>query len=87
MRQTIVRFHSTAVQEPPTPCCRDCGHALDVISQPSWDNKRHITLWTCFDDPTCLLNGVTLSPDQYNRLNDAQWEEYRVVNRKRQAVR
>lgn len=65
------------------PCpCKDCQQELDVIHQPTWDNKSSITLYTCWN-PACLLQGFTLSKKQYDNLTPAEWEQYRAMNRKR----
>lgn len=60
------------------PVCRDCGQPLDVIHQPRFTGG-HITLVTCWQD--CLLNGVTLPTDEYNRLSESNLEAYRAVKR------
>jgi len=59
--------------------CKDCHHELDMIQQPRW-NTGYITLLTCWN-PDCLLYGYTLSSEQYSRMNDDQWEQYRAGNR------
>ena len=64
--------------------CRDCQHELSAIKQERWSGG-YFTLLTCWN-PDCLLRGVTLSPDEYNRLSDAELERYRTVNRQRLAV-
>jgi len=64
--------------------CKDCQHELTAIQQERWSGG-YFTLLTCWN-PDCLLRGVTLSPDEYNRLNDTEWEQYRMVNRARMAV-
>lgn len=63
------------------PVCRDCGNVLSEIAQPRF-NGDPITLHTCWN-ADCLLNGVTLSVDQYNRMSEAELEAYRTVNRQR----
>jgi len=61
--------------------CRDCGEAMELISQPRF-NGGVIELVTCWEKD-CLLHGVTLSVDQYNSLSEQELESYREVNRQR----
>lgn len=61
--------------------CKDCGQPMEVIEQEMFRGGK-LTLITC-KNPKCLLETVTLSPDQYNALDANQLESYREMNRKR----
>ena len=59
--------------------CKECGQPMTLIQQPNADGG-YIPLITCWHK-TCLLYGVTLSVNQYNRLTEADLEAYREMNR------
>lgn len=59
--------------------CRDCGQPMAVVQREELDDSYFIQV-TCWQ-PQCLLHGFTLSLDRYKRLNDAQFEAYRQMNR------
>lgn len=61
--------------------CQDCHKPTELIQQPKW-NGGFIELATCRTEG-CTLAGVTLSPDQFERLTETQLQEYRtmVINR------
>lgn len=63
--------------------CHDCHKELSLIQQQKW-NGGTINLVTCWN-PLCLLNSVTLTVEQYYSLSDAQFEDYRQINRARLA--
>ncbi len=67
------------VTSAPELFCRECGQKLSVIQQPAFDGG-YIPLVTCWQK-SCLLYAVTLSVNQYARLNDADLEAYREMNR------
>lgn len=61
--------------------CRDCGCPMHGIAQSRLNGTTYM-LYSCWN-ADCLLNAVTLTAEQHNRLTEAQLDEYRVVNRQR----
>jgi hypothetical protein len=63
--------------------CHDCGLEMEMIEQPMF-RGGNLTLITC-KNPNCLLETVTLSPDQFKSSSEDQLEAYREMNRQRRS--
>jgi len=55
--------------------CRDCGQPMETIEQPQ-RQAPPLKVVTC-KNKACALWSVTLSTDQYAKLTEGEWQEYR----------
>lgn len=57
--------------------CRDCGRPMEFKEQPTLSGTT-IPFVTC-KNKDCTMWGVTLSTNEYERLTDTQFAEYRKM--------